>query len=171
MGTKWPNWVRNDQTENKSGYEMTKMVWNDLGTKWPGYEMTGYRQRLSVVFDCHTPLTFLLTVFAFENKLYSNVNGLYWEQSKDNSYILIFKTIHLVQKKEKRNTHTHTHTHTHTQQKQQQQKKKTKKKTQRKWSNILSNLCFTAYMSCIPGFMYIWLDCQLLTDKRLKSVN
>ena len=43
MGMKWPNWVRNDQTENKSGYEMTKMVRNDLGTKWPGYEMIGYR--------------------------------------------------------------------------------------------------------------------------------
>ena len=43
MGTKWPNWVRNDQIENKSGYEMTKMVQNNLGTKWPGYEMTGYR--------------------------------------------------------------------------------------------------------------------------------
>ena len=32
----------NDQIENKSGYEMTKMVRNDLGTKWHGYEMTGY---------------------------------------------------------------------------------------------------------------------------------
>ena len=42
MGTKWPNWVRNDQIENKSGYEMTKMVRNDFGTKWPWYEMTGY---------------------------------------------------------------------------------------------------------------------------------
>ena len=33
-GTKW---IRNDQTgyeiENKSGYEMTKMVRNELGTK------------------------------------------------------------------------------------------------------------------------------------------
>ena len=26
-------WVRNDQIENKSGYKMTKMVRNDLGTK------------------------------------------------------------------------------------------------------------------------------------------
>ena len=42
LGTKWPNWIRNDQIENKSGYEMTKMVRNDLGTKWPGYEMAGY---------------------------------------------------------------------------------------------------------------------------------
>ena len=42
MGTKWPNWVRNYQIEIKSGYEMTKMVRNDLSTKWPGYEMTGY---------------------------------------------------------------------------------------------------------------------------------
>ena len=37
MGTKWPNYVRNDQIENKIGYEMTKMVRNHLGTKWPGY--------------------------------------------------------------------------------------------------------------------------------------
>ena len=42
MGMKWPNRVRNDQIENKNGYEMTKMVLNDLGTKWPGYEMIGY---------------------------------------------------------------------------------------------------------------------------------
>ena len=33
LGTKFPNWVQNDQNENKSGYEMTKMVRNDLGTK------------------------------------------------------------------------------------------------------------------------------------------
>ena len=33
MGTKLLNWVRNDQIENKSGYEMTKMVRNDLGVK------------------------------------------------------------------------------------------------------------------------------------------
>ena len=46
MGTIWPNWVRTDQIEKKSGYEMTKMVRNDLGTKWPGYEMTGYRSDL-----------------------------------------------------------------------------------------------------------------------------
>ena len=32
VGTKWPKW-----------YEMTKMVRNDLGTKWPGYEMTDYQ--------------------------------------------------------------------------------------------------------------------------------
>ena len=30
LGTKW---VRNDQIENKNGYEMTKMVRNDLGKK------------------------------------------------------------------------------------------------------------------------------------------
>ena len=42
LGTKLPNWVRNDQIENKSGYELTKMVQNDLGTKLPGNEMTDY---------------------------------------------------------------------------------------------------------------------------------
>ena len=41
LGTKWPNWVRNDQNENKTGYEMTQMVRNDLDTKCPGNEMTG----------------------------------------------------------------------------------------------------------------------------------
>ena len=30
LGTKW---VRNDQIENESGYEMTETVRNDLGTK------------------------------------------------------------------------------------------------------------------------------------------
>ena len=39
LGTKWPNWVRNNQKENKRGYEMTKwyeitLVRNELGTKW-----------------------------------------------------------------------------------------------------------------------------------------
>ena len=47
LGTKWPNWVRNDLGTKwlllgtkwpKSRYEMTK-----VGTKWPGYEMTGNR--------------------------------------------------------------------------------------------------------------------------------
>ena len=37
LGTKWvrndQTGVRNDQIENKSGYEMTKMLRNDLGTK------------------------------------------------------------------------------------------------------------------------------------------
>ena len=54
MGMKCPNWVRNDQIENKSGYEMTKMVRNDLGTKWPGYEMTGYQQAALLAFEVHT---------------------------------------------------------------------------------------------------------------------
>ena len=53
VGTKWPNSFflsiypaapsREDYLQlNKNGYEMTKIVWNDLGMKWPGYEMTGY---------------------------------------------------------------------------------------------------------------------------------
>ena len=35
LGAKW---VQNDQT----GYEMTKLVRNGLGTKLAGYEMNGY---------------------------------------------------------------------------------------------------------------------------------
>ena len=36
LGTKWPNWVQNDQNENKTGYEMTKIILNkniNIGTK------------------------------------------------------------------------------------------------------------------------------------------
>ena len=33
LNWKRPHWVRNDQNENKSGYEIIKMVQNDLGTK------------------------------------------------------------------------------------------------------------------------------------------
>ena len=35
------NLLWNEQNENKNGYEMMTMERNDLGTKWPGYEMTG----------------------------------------------------------------------------------------------------------------------------------
>ena len=34
VGTKWPNWERNDQNEKKSGYD------EQNGTKWPGYKIT-----------------------------------------------------------------------------------------------------------------------------------
>ena len=33
LNWKRPNWVRNDQNANKSGYEIIKMVQNDMGTK------------------------------------------------------------------------------------------------------------------------------------------
>ena len=66
MGTKWPNWVRNDQIENKSGYEMTKMVRNDLGTKWPGYDMTGYQ-----IFKMAAPIPPMLKYSTYHNFLHS----------------------------------------------------------------------------------------------------
>ena len=43
MGAKLQNWVRNYLIENKGGYELNKLVRNDLGMISPGYKMTSYR--------------------------------------------------------------------------------------------------------------------------------
>ena len=78
MGTKWPNWVQNDQIENKKGYKMTKMVRNDLVTKWPGYEMTGYCITVSHVIN-NQLYTFKIEhqsgTCIFEHKVISFTNG------------------------------------------------------------------------------------------------
>ena len=42
LDTKLPKLAQNDQNE-QSGYEMTKMVRNDMATKWPWYKMTETR--------------------------------------------------------------------------------------------------------------------------------
>ena len=50
LGTKGPNWVRNYQIENNSGYEFNKkIVRTELGTKWPRHEMTRYQNFLSAL--------------------------------------------------------------------------------------------------------------------------
>ena len=54
LGTKWPKWLRNDLGTKwsllgtkwpKSRYEMIK-----VGTKWPGYEMTGNHLKYRYLF-------------------------------------------------------------------------------------------------------------------------
>ena len=39
LGTKWLKWYEMTKYKNKSEYEMTKMVRNDMGMKWLGYEL------------------------------------------------------------------------------------------------------------------------------------
>ena len=45
LGMNRLNWVRNNQIENKSGYEMTKLVRNDLGTNWPRLDKKRRRKK------------------------------------------------------------------------------------------------------------------------------